>query len=695
MTTFTENISIAVLGPVSVGKSTFINSVFCDTMSEMKRKRTTMLPQIYQVTHDSYDSTKTIIDKNTKSNNIIFEKRNNGTFNVNTDFNEILHNVKPMDDFIILPNNLHTYSILDMPGLNDQFSDIYYDYIRNNSKYIDIYLVIYDVNSSLNTTDEVKILQFVVNEVKKNNSGFIYVIINKCNDFEFSANGFKINEPELKELYEQAHNTVKQICKDVNYAITPMCTSELYVYRALAYNKSCDIAEIDLDRIIREEVGKNELKKLKTYETKKKFIQAKIQKDKEIYNSGIVDCGYKFFKTNLQKIISDNFDIFVNKHIELSIEQYVEKIDIVTYNENFILNTCDFFTYAIERLTYVSKKILKITTNPSDIINKFVSTQINLYTEKLCDDSIEHIKKLNTKVSPYFDTILLDNSIITLQTQKVKILKESIRNKYNIEKIKLLYDLNELDFNDYGKSLLKELNIDFNINNVYLTSTTLFFILNNMKKFISDVFIICSVPETIIEFCEIIIFVSLLPKINNNVIDRNNCKYFINTLNTLSDKNNKKIKYLINLFIDKIERKIIEIDLIEYCNARDNGHSVQTFNNVDDYLFFHRANSNFEKYSIFYDIAESFVDFLDNKFNVNKVIENDNKNYSDEEQNDEQLNVNDSNVNDSEIENNSNIEKSDSGEEYLSDDTPDVIYKKALRNTSKKTIKIMKNSKTD
>ena len=46
----TENIHIAILGPVSAGKSTFLNALFSNTFSDMKRKKTTMLPQIYHTT---------------------------------------------------------------------------------------------------------------------------------------------------------------------------------------------------------------------------------------------------------------------------------------------------------------------------------------------------------------------------------------------------------------------------------------------------------------------------------------------------------------------------------------------------------------------------------------------------------------------------------------------------------------------
>lgn len=47
---YTENIKIAILGPVSADKSTFFNALISNTCSNMKRKKTTMLPQIYNIT---------------------------------------------------------------------------------------------------------------------------------------------------------------------------------------------------------------------------------------------------------------------------------------------------------------------------------------------------------------------------------------------------------------------------------------------------------------------------------------------------------------------------------------------------------------------------------------------------------------------------------------------------------------------
>ena len=47
-----NKIRIAIVGPVSAGKSTVLNSLFVEQYSDMKIRRTTMLPQVYTETND-------------------------------------------------------------------------------------------------------------------------------------------------------------------------------------------------------------------------------------------------------------------------------------------------------------------------------------------------------------------------------------------------------------------------------------------------------------------------------------------------------------------------------------------------------------------------------------------------------------------------------------------------------------------
>ena len=42
-----NQINVAIIGSISVGKSTLLNTIFTETYSDCKYKRTTMTPQIY------------------------------------------------------------------------------------------------------------------------------------------------------------------------------------------------------------------------------------------------------------------------------------------------------------------------------------------------------------------------------------------------------------------------------------------------------------------------------------------------------------------------------------------------------------------------------------------------------------------------------------------------------------------------
>ena len=65
-----------------------------------------------------------------------------------------------------------------MPGLNCGADTLYYDYIKSTSSNIDIYILVVDVNSALNTTDEINIIRLIIEEIKKNKNGYIHILIN-------------------------------------------------------------------------------------------------------------------------------------------------------------------------------------------------------------------------------------------------------------------------------------------------------------------------------------------------------------------------------------------------------------------------------------------------------------------------------------------------------------------------------------
>ena len=328
MVTPQENINFAIIGCVSAGKSTFFNAVTSCTFSEMKRKKTTMLPQIYQTTNDKslIDDIKTIYNKNKKSNDEILEKRENNTFVIERDFKVINHFIDRIPDFVNIEDN---YSILDMPGLNCGADTLYYDYIKSTSSNIDIYILVVDVNSALNTTDEINIIRLIIEQIKKNNNGYIHILINKCDDIQYDkSNKIDLGEEELNEMYQRAETIIKKECASIihNVSWSPICSSKLYIYRGIKNNID-NIDEKQLDEIIAQEVGKGELRKLKTVENKRKFMIGKLNENKIEYNIWMKETGYSYFQESINKAINKNYDNIIYYHINKDIYDIIYEID--------------------------------------------------------------------------------------------------------------------------------------------------------------------------------------------------------------------------------------------------------------------------------------------------------------------------------------------------------------------------------
>ena len=61
MATLSKNTKLCLVGSVSAGKSTFLNSVFCKKLTQCKIKRTTMVPTRYIESETAIDTEEDII----------------------------------------------------------------------------------------------------------------------------------------------------------------------------------------------------------------------------------------------------------------------------------------------------------------------------------------------------------------------------------------------------------------------------------------------------------------------------------------------------------------------------------------------------------------------------------------------------------------------------------------------------------
>ena len=213
-------INFGIIGCVSSGKSTLLNSLFCDTYSDMKIKRTTMIPQVYQCDpkidkNKSY--AKEIRKQNEEINKKIIEQTENKKALIIEDCYEKVYKVSPIEQFITLPSNINV-AIFDIPGLNDsQTKDTYFAYLNQNFYKFDYILFVIDIQSALNTSDEMSILQLIKKNItnikdKYNKDIKLLIVCNKCDNMDWNKTTKQLvmDEPELEEMYEQIVKTLKK-----------------------------------------------------------------------------------------------------------------------------------------------------------------------------------------------------------------------------------------------------------------------------------------------------------------------------------------------------------------------------------------------------------------------------------------------------------------------------------------------------
>ena len=146
-----RNLNLCMVGCISSGKSTLINTLFCKELIQTKMKRTLLNPCIFIETDQNNDSIKTEENNNLSSEN---------------NYSPLIFNV----DKIKINIGPQLVTIFDIPGLNDAKTKLnYYKYLQENFIKFNIILFIIDINYGLTTLDENDILDFIIEQTIINN----------------------------------------------------------------------------------------------------------------------------------------------------------------------------------------------------------------------------------------------------------------------------------------------------------------------------------------------------------------------------------------------------------------------------------------------------------------------------------------------------------------------------------------------
>ncbi len=454
-----------------------MNTLFVNQYSDMKIKKTTMTPQIYYETDiETIDPVriKGISDNNKSINDRLIKKTEDGEQLTYDDIKpsryyvpkikNVFSNTFPKDVFM---------TVYDVPGLNDGATkQLYMKYVDDNFYKFDIVVFIVSIQSGLNTSDEVEILEHVLNGIKRNKEKYdittkLIVLVNKCDDM-FIENGKVTMNEEFQEMFEQVNKILKakidDICPDMNSKITraiPISCEDAYIYRM--YQKDVNIK---LDSRYVNKFGINEFGRTKwnKMEENDKHEQIKELMSKMDINERMELNGFKLFTKQISVLLNheNQYNYLIN-HMSFSLYDISEftKLDISNkisklFNVNSICKeldseyggskACDVFQNHLNHLlnTYdtniIEPHINKITIKNINQVEAILENVTTLKKYFDCD-SIKILRlKITTKLSEYysknikehrFDFMTSISSLFTLVKLKYKNIKETIASVFN------------------------------------------------------------------------------------------------------------------------------------------------------------------------------------------------------------------------------------------------------------------------
>ena len=411
-----NQINVAICGPVSAGKSTLLNSLFVASYSDMKLKRTTMTPQVYFETEKiSKKDSESIKNKNREINERLYKKKPEELSL--SDIEETQYMVPKVKDVVNLEPQVFL-SVYDIPGLNDaKTKNVYFQYMDTNFYKFDVILFVVDINSALNTSDEIDILDRILTNSKQNFEKFgihnkLVVVANKCDDINYNAskNKYDFLDEELEEMYQQIISTVEQRVESVNpnmdYKIVPLGSEDSYIYRMYDENPDYDLDIKHINKFGSNEYGKSRWNRLG--EKDKKKVIRKLMEDMDIKDT-LKHTGFSGFSKTLNKFLDHkNQYAYLMNHVVYGLHNITDfnKLDITEDVQTFF----GFFNRTKEINQVYKRHIGKKCSNK--VFHKFMN---------------EYLEKYKTQIiSQYID---VPNSNVKSESHLVQV--EQIKNQFD------------------------------------------------------------------------------------------------------------------------------------------------------------------------------------------------------------------------------------------------------------------------
>lgn len=217
-----DDFNILLTGKVSSGKTMLLNALLGDLYSESKIQKTTKGISFYATNcENSMDRERIFklnksIEINSETKTIPFNIFELGQINITNQTN--FQNIK---------KNINIFDTVGIDDPNIAIDKMTHKWIKKNSSYIDVFVVVIDIRSALNTkSDTVKLEQTIANC-----RGHIIFAVNKFDDME---------NDELNELYTEFVCQINNLMENnerVNYDVCRISALNQYIMQLIQLNK--------------------------------------------------------------------------------------------------------------------------------------------------------------------------------------------------------------------------------------------------------------------------------------------------------------------------------------------------------------------------------------------------------------------------------------------------------------------------
>lgn len=410
------SLNIALIGHVSVGKTTLLNAILGEKFAEVSKRRTTAGINHFHIQplirpNQSLTELKQEPDENKPSHEShVNIKTPNQTLVEITEDNIKLRNLNviqnkhfdiELDDLPLKMRPDTSLCIIDIPGLNEAGTqDMYTSYVEESWDTYSCVIVVMDVSQGVNTDEQVKLLKFIDSNTRTKQNIPIIVVCNKVDDVEDTELMELVNEVqvEVNRIFNRTINREDALFEALygsrseepffkfaegSPAFLHLSAENAFIYRSIAsltvQDFSTNVDQSHIDRVGNREFGYMRWRKMNS-EEKCKAIHDLVSDPNE-YEERLAMTNFNKLMQVLRYFLEgdENQKYLISKKIEIELYRLTKE------------------TSFVERLSQIHDYCVKIDKDSSILAETFWSLfdDCKFHYMSLLEDDPQGIKTIN------------------------------------------------------------------------------------------------------------------------------------------------------------------------------------------------------------------------------------------------------------------------------------------------------------